>query len=74
MRIKQLIFNCLFFILGFGNDLVVHNQEKLFRYLEDEGQSRGSPLLTYCNHSSMLDDPALVCKKLLTPTPSFTLI
>ena len=53
-------------ILGFGNDLTIHNQERLLGYLKDEGRSRGFPLLTLCNHASMLDDPALVCKFLLS--------
>lgn len=43
--------------LEYGNSLQVYNHETFLQYF---GREKNVPLLTFCNHHSMLDDPGLV--------------
>ena len=45
-------------LLGLGNNVEIHNRETFRKYVENRDPS--TPLLTLCNHASMIDDPLLL--------------
>ena len=49
-------------ILQYGNKVTMHNHEMFKKYVYD--RPKGVPLITACNHASMLDDPALIATML----------
>lgn len=48
----------LFSYLGIGNKVKVYNHDRLLHFINN--RPVGTPLITVCNHTSMLDDPALI--------------
>ncbi|XP_057296350.1 tafazzin-like [Hydractinia symbiolongicarpus] len=45
-------------LLGIGNKVKVYNHDRLLHFINN--RPVGTPLITVCNHTSMLDDPALI--------------